>query len=195
MDPQLQFTLVYSAGLLAWIVMWRLMVGRGWLRRERLLHIPFWGGVLVLGINILLAATGEMQPYAVEIGVYGFVETNSITIGGFSLGIAVFVVFTFDKAISPLQREESRKFLQLVFSAFLLAVIGVLPLYWVPQTAYAITLLKHLKTIPFTWSAFTLAAAIVIYIRLMRIEMRRAREETAASISEDAPTSPVDSAP
>ena len=181
MDPQLQFTLVYLGGLLAWILLWRLMVGYGWLRREPLLHIPFWGGVLVLAINVLLAATGEMQPYEVEIGIYGFVETNSITIGGFSLGIAVFVVFTFDKAISPMQREESRKFLQLVFSAFLLAVIGVLPLYWVPQTAYAITLLKHLKTIPFTWSAFTLAAAIVIYIRLMRIEMMKAREEAEAS--------------
>jgi hypothetical protein len=180
-EPQLQFTLIYLGGLLAWVVMWRLTVGYGWLRREPLLHIPFWGGALVLAINVLLAATGEIQPYEVEIGIYGFVETNSITIGGFSLGIAVFVVFTFDKAISPMQREESRKFLQLVFSAFLLAIIGVLPLYWVPQTAYAITLLKHLKTIPFTWSAFTLAAAIVIYIRLMRIEMQRAREESEAS--------------
>jgi len=189
MDPQLQFTLVYLGGLVAWILMWRLVVGFEWLQKERLLHLPFWGGVLVLGINALLAATGEMQPYAVEIGIYGFVETNSITIGGFSLGIAVFVVFTFDKAISPLQREESRKFLQLVFSAFLLAVIGVLPLYWVPQTAYAITLLKHLKTIPFTWSAFTLAAAIVIYIRLMRIEMKMAREEAEAT---GGPKAPVD---
>jgi hypothetical protein len=181
MDPQIQFTLLYLGGLFGWILMWRLMVGYGWLRRERLLHIPFWGGVLVLCINALLTATGELQPYAVEIGIYGFVETNSITIGGFSLGIAVFVVFTFDKAISPLQREESRKFLQLVFSAFLLAVIGVLPLYWVPQTAYAISLLKHLKTVPFTWAAFTLAAAIVIYIRLMQIEMRKAREDAEAS--------------
>ncbi len=75
-----------------------------------------------------------------------------------------------------MQREESRKFLQLVFVAFLLAVIGVLPLYWVPQSAYAITLLKHLKTVPFTWAAFTLATALVIYIRLMRIEMSLARE-------------------
>ena len=130
-----------------------------------------------MAVNLVLAATGEMQAYEVEIGIYDYVERNSITVGGFSLGIAVFVVFTFDKAISPMERAESRKFLRLVFSAFLLAVIGVLPLYWVSQTAYALTLLKHLKTIPFTWSVFTLAAAMVIYIRLMRIEMAEAAQE------------------
>lgn len=183
MEPQLQFTLVYLAGLAGWVLLWHLMLGLGWLRREKLLHIPFWGGVMVLAVNAILAAASQMQVYEVEIGIYGFVETNSITIGGFSLGIAVFVVFTFDKAISPMQREESRKFLQLVFVAFLLAVIGVLPLYWVPQTAYAISLLKHLKTVPFTWAAFTLATALVIYIRLMRIEMSLAKEEAQAKPS------------
>jgi hypothetical protein len=32
-EPQLQFTLIYLGGLLAWVVMWRLTVGYGWLRR------------------------------------------------------------------------------------------------------------------------------------------------------------------
>jgi hypothetical protein len=41
MDPQLQFTLCYVGGLLAWILLWHFMVGYDWLRRESLLHIPF----------------------------------------------------------------------------------------------------------------------------------------------------------
>jgi uncharacterized membrane protein len=100
----------------------------------------------------------------VEIGIYGFVERNATTVATFTLGIAVFVVLTFEKTESLLDRDESREFLLLVFSSFVLSIVGVLPLYWVPQVFGWLTTLRHLKTVPYTYSLFLLAAAMLIYL-------------------------------
>lgn len=133
--------------------------------------LPFIGGIIAFTINVILASYAQIPEYSVEIGIYGFVESNAKTIATFTLGIAVFVVVTFEKTVSILDQEESRQFLLLVFSSFLLSVVGVLPLYWVPQNFGWLTTLRHLKTVPYLYSLFLFAAAMVIYIYEIRKDM------------------------
>jgi hypothetical protein len=155
---------IYAVGLVLWLFIWRFLVGYDWLKRERLMYLPFLGGALAFLANMILAFFSEIPEYGVEIGIYGFVESNAKTIATFTLGIAVFVVVTFEKTARILDEEESRKFLQLVFTSFLLSVVGVLPLYWVPQRFGWLTTLRHLKTVPYLYSLFVFAAAMVTYL-------------------------------
>ncbi|GAG38743.1 unnamed protein product, partial [marine sediment metagenome] len=164
MDFQKLAISIYVAGLLLWFFVWKVLVGYKWLKIERLMYLPFVGGVFAFFVNTILAFYAQIPEYGVEIGIYGFVESNAKTIATFTLGIAVFVVVTFEKTVNILDRDESRQFLQLVFSSFLLSVVGVLPLYWVPQNYGWLTTLRHLKTVPYLYSLFIFAAAMVIYI-------------------------------
>lgn len=154
----------YVIGLLLWFVLWKILIGYHWFKHEKMMHVPFWGCIITFIINIFLALFAEIPQYGIEIGIYGFVEKNAATVAMFTLGIAVFVVVTFKKQAKMLSHQESRKFLQLVFTSFLLSVIGVLPLYWVPQIWGWLTTLRHLKTVPFTYSLFVLAAAMIVYL-------------------------------
>jgi len=155
---------IYFLGLVLWFFVWRGLVGYDWLKKEKLMLMPFIGGAFALIVNMMFAYYAEIPEYSVEIGIYGFVESNAKTIATFTLGIAVFVVVTFEKTVNILDQNESRHFLQLVFSSFLLSVVGVLPLYWVPQNYGWLTTLRHLKTVPYLYSLFIFAAAMVIYI-------------------------------
>jgi hypothetical protein len=168
MDFQKLAISIYVIGLILWLFIWRGLVGYKWLKIERLMLLPFIGGIVAFGINVVLAYFAQIPEYSVEIGIYGFVESNAKTIATFTLGIAVFVVVTFEKTVNILNQQESRQFLLLVFSSFLLAVVGVLPLYWVPQNFGWLTTLRHLKTVPYLYSLFLFAAAMVIYIYEIR---------------------------
>ena len=168
MDFQILAVLIYIIGLILWFFVWKVLVGYKWLKTERLMYLPFLGGIFAFVVNIFLAFNAQIPEYAIEIGIYGFVESNAKTIATFTLGIAVFVVVTFDKTVNILDQKESRQFLQLVFSSFLMSVVGVLPLYWVPQKFGWLTTLRHLKTVPYLYSLFIFAAAMAIYIYEIR---------------------------
>jgi hypothetical protein len=168
---------IYTVGLVLWFFVWRGLVGYDWLKREKLMYMPFLGGAFALIINTFLAYFAEIPEYSVEIGIYGFVESNAKTIATFTLGIAVFVVVTFEKTVNILDQKESRQFLQLVFSSFLLSVVGVLPLYWVPQNFGWLTTLRHLKTVPYLYSLFIFAAAMVIYINEIKEQKKLAKKK------------------
>jgi hypothetical protein len=177
MDFKILAVSIYIVGLILWFYVWKVMVGYKWLKIERIMYLPFLGGIFAFVVNIILAFYAQIPEYGIEIGIYGFVESNAKTIATFTLGIAVFVVVTFDKTVNILDREESRQFLQLVFSSFLLSVVGVLPLYWVPQNFGWLTTLRHLKTVPYLYSLFLFAAAMAIYIYEIRKDKSPTDEE------------------
>ena len=164
----------YAVGLLFWFIFWKFIVGYDFFKKIPLLHLPFWGFCFVMIINIILTYVATTPTYAVEVGIYSYVERNSITIATFALGIAVFVVLTFKEHFNMLKHVYSTKFLQLVFISFLIVIIGVLPLYWIPQIDGWMTVLRNLKTIPFLYSLFTLASAIVIYLHILKDELNEA---------------------
>ena len=164
--------IAYLVGILFWFVLWKLVIGYEWLKKEPNLHFPLWGGCFVLLINLLLTWFSATPSYEIEIGIYAYVERNGITVAGFGMAIAVFVVLKFKDSFDVLKNSASKKFLQLVFTSFLIVVLGVLPLYWIPQIDGWLTVLRNLKTIPYLYSLFILASAIVIYLHIFKEDKR-----------------------
>jgi hypothetical protein len=115
-------------------------------------------------MNILLCFYNKTPDYATELGLYAYVEDNAKTIASLSLAIAIFVFFKYNTEDKGLESMSSRKFIFLVLCSFLFSVLGCLPLYWVPPIDGWLTILRHIKTVPFTYSVFFLAAAIIIFI-------------------------------
>jgi hypothetical protein len=156
---------IYCLAIPLWLYVWHLLVGYDWLERHRLLQIAFVGALFVLLANIALAFASKTPNYATELNIYSYVEQNAKTVAGFALAIAIFTLLKFDKQTAVMERSASQKFLSLIFWSFLFAVVGCLPLYWMPPIDGWLTILRHLKTVPFTYSLFILAAAIIIFIR------------------------------
>jgi hypothetical protein len=84
------------------------------------------------------------------------------------LAIAVFVVIEFKGVGTLLKGPRSRMFLSLLLWSFLLSVVGCLPFYWMPPKEGWLTALRHIKTVPFTYSLFILAAAIILFINELK---------------------------
>lgn len=164
MERDYSAVVIYSLAIPAWLYIWHLLVGYDWLVRRRLLYISLLGALFVFVFNIGFALITKTPDYATELKVYPYVEQNAKTVAGFALAIAIFVLLKFDKEVSMMERPSSRKFLSLIFWSFLFAVVGCLPLYWMPPMAGWLTVLRHLKTVPFTYSLFILASAIIIFI-------------------------------
>ena len=165
--------IAYSIGLIFWFILWNVLIGYKYLKESPLMHIPLWGCSLVILANLIFTWLATTPSYKVEIEIYEYVERNGITIAGFAMAIAVFVVLTFRDQVDILKKKESKKFLQLVFISFLIIVVGVLPLYWIPQIDGWLTILRNLKTIPFLYSLFILASAIVIYLHMLKEEVEK----------------------
>jgi len=161
---------IYAIGFCLWFLTWKILIGYKWLKIIPKLNITLFGGAFALFINLILAFIAEIPEYGVELGIYAFVERNAITVAGLSLAIATFIIVTFSKVTTVETDEKMTKFLTLVFTAFLLGVLGVLPLYWVPQIYGWLTILRHLKTIPELYSVFILGSAMIIYVDSIKIQ-------------------------
>ena len=69
--------------------------------------------------------------------------------------------------------EKSYTFEQIFcFISFLIIVLGVLPLYWIPQIDGWLTILRNFKTIPYLYSLFILASAIVLYLHILKDQIK-----------------------
>lgn len=156
--------IIYLSGGLFWLYLWHALVGYDWLKRSRLMYLPFLGALFVFASNICLAFFTCTRTYNSEMKIYPYVEQNAKTVAGLALAIALFVYFKFNAEGGMLESANSRKFISLVFWSFLLSVIGCLPLYWIPPIPGWITVLMHLKTVPFTYSIFILATSIILFL-------------------------------
>lgn len=163
---------LYLAGLITWLLIWAVIfIG--------VLADAFPSGVLVdsarrwwfllpaaLGATILsanLALWWESQPfgdYATELGVIEFVERNCswflLASGTFLAGGSLYFNF----------HLKDPRFLTAFVTFMSLAILAVLPVasvYWVPkeEPPKKLVLLRHFKTIPFTYAVCFFAAAVL----------------------------------
>jgi hemerythrin len=162
--------LIYVIGVPLWIFLWSQLIGFEWLKKVPGLMITFFGGLLVLIVNMYLTFLSEIPDYETELGIYSYVETNAITVAGLALVIATFSIVAFSRGTTSDQDRRMNLYLKCVFAAFLLGVLGVLPLYWVPQVYGWLTILRHLKTIPELFSVFILGSAMIIFLSSIRIQ-------------------------
>jgi hypothetical protein len=155
---------IYILAIPGWLYLWHLLVGYDWLAKRRLLFISFGGALFVFSMNAVLSIFSKTPDYKTELSLTKYLEIDATAVAGFALAIAIFVLVKFDKEGGIMERPTSRKFLSLIFWSFLISVVGCLPLYWVPSIDGSLTVLRHLKTVPFTYSLFILSSAITIFI-------------------------------
>ncbi|MFA6472514.1 MAG: hypothetical protein WCU00_10780 [Candidatus Latescibacterota bacterium] len=156
--------IVYTTGAVGWIFLWHYLVGFRLMNRMRLLHLAFWGGLFVFFVNILLGFLAKVPEYDIELQLYSYVERNATTVAGLSLAIAVFIVFSISSNNIDKGKPLIKLFLWLILWAFLLSVLGCLTLYWMPSSKYWLTALRHIKSVPFFYSLFILAAGIIVFM-------------------------------
>ena len=156
--------IVYSLGFLLWFPIWHYLVGYSLLRKLKLLYIAFLGAPFVFIVNIILAFYSSVHEYNIELQLYPYVEGNAKTVAVLSLAIAVFVVLRISGEQLDQTKPNIKLFLWLIFWAFLISVLGTLPLYWVPSGKYWLTALRHIKCVPLFYSLFILGAGIIIFM-------------------------------
>ncbi|WP_115720243.1 hypothetical protein [Gallaecimonas mangrovi] len=186
MDPAAYIAItIYSLGLIGWYLLWHALVGLPLLNKLRYLHIPFWGAQFVFIANIVLGAFAPHIDYQTELQLYPYVETNSTTVAGMTLAIAVFWVFVSKN--KPLEETGSlvKIFLWLLLWSFLIAVMGTLPLYWVPPGGYWLMCLRHLKSVPFFYSLFLLSSALIVFMYELRYRRELIHQQSAIAFSHD----------
>ena len=156
--------IIYSIGLIGWYAVWHYLVGFSLLKKMKLLRLPFWCAQFVFIVNIILALFAVNHDYSTELQLYPYVEANAKTVAGMSLAIAVFWVFAAADKLLDQAPLLVKLFLWLLFWAFLLSVLGTLPLYWVPPGDLWLTTLRHIKSVPYFYSLFILASALIVFL-------------------------------
>jgi hemerythrin-like metal-binding protein len=161
--------LIYILALPLWVLLWWKLIGFGWFKKIPYLQVTFYGALAVLAINLFLAYLAEIPEYDTETGLYTYVETNAITVAGLALVIATLSIVTLSRGSSIDQDRRMNLFIKCIFTAFLLGILGVLPLYWVPQVYGWLTLLRHIKTVPEIFSVFLLGSAMLVYLSMVKV--------------------------
>jgi hemerythrin-like metal-binding protein len=161
---------IYVIAVPIWVIFWKQLVGFSWLKKIPMLNITFFGGILILIINAYLTYLSEVPEYTTELGIYDYVERNAITVAGLALVIATFSIVAFSRGTSIDQDRRMNLYIKCVFAAFLFGVLGVLPLYWVPQKYGWLTILRHLKTVPELFSVLTLGSAMITFLSSIKIQ-------------------------
>ncbi|OGT06972.1 MAG: hypothetical protein A2103_01395 [Gammaproteobacteria bacterium GWF2_41_13] len=165
--------LIYLLGIAGWLVLWKWLVGYPVFKHKKLLHIVFIGAIFVLVINAILSLTSAIPPYETELKLYAYVEENSKIVAQLSLTICLFIAVGFTKLSTIMAIDELKRFIWLIFWSLFIAVIGCLPLYWMPSSDFWLTALRHLKTIPYVYSLFLLGAAAILFIYALKYRQRK----------------------
>jgi hypothetical protein len=132
------------------------------MKEKKPLILIFLMTILVLGINGVLTLISPIPPYETELKIYEYVEVNSRVIATMALAIAVFAYY----ALSTIKRSFDliKNFLFYIICGFIMVMIGVFPLYWMPANDGWLTVLRHIKTVFYTYSLFSISAAMIVFI-------------------------------
>lgn len=128
-----------------------------------LLWFPFVSCFVILIANALLwVAAPSYENYEVEVPVIQFVERNAAhVVTAITGSILIAVAISAIKSQAPIPKE----FILFQAAAFICAVVGVLPLYWIPsKKVHWLVILRHLKTVPFSYAIVLFLTGLVILL-------------------------------
>lgn len=169
--------IIYSLGLLLWLFLWKWLIGYHQLKEKKVLWISFLGAIASFVVNILLVIPAMNVSYETELSIYSYVEDNAKTIAQLSLAIALFVAVSLGKGGELIDTASRKRFVYLLLWSFLIAIVGCLPLYWIPPIAGWLGVLRHLKTIPYIYSLFLLSTAITVFIYNLHYRMLKRQQD------------------
>ncbi|HCU05248.1 MAG: hypothetical protein A2X77_01620 [Gammaproteobacteria bacterium GWE2_42_36] len=169
----LMTVIIYSLGIVGWLILWKWLVGYPAFKHKKLLYLVFIGAIFTLVINAIFSIAATIPPYDTELKLYAYVEENSKTVAQLSLTICLFIAVGFTKLSTLMAMDELKRFIWLIFWSLFIAVIGCLPLYWMPASDFWLTALRHLKTVPYIYSLFLLGAAAIFFIYALKYRQRK----------------------
>lgn len=152
--------LIYLLGCGFWLIVWHLVGGYEFMSYTLMLWLPFLSCFIIMGSNMLLwCGPISYEKYDVELDAIKFVETNAAHMVTAIAGTLVIAA-----AISAIKNQTPlpKEFIVFQSVAFICAVVGVLPLYWVPsRRVNCLVMLRHLKTVPFTYAISLFLAGLL----------------------------------
>lgn len=157
---------VYSVGLALWFLIWFLVGGFNLSYQNGLLWIPFLSCIMILALNLLLWTNLEVvhdcEKYDKELEKLQYVERNAAHMVNAITGLLLIAA-----AISVMKQNAFIPKGVIIFEsiAFVCAVVGVLPKYWIPsQKPFWLIILRHMKTVPFTYAISLFLGGLIILL-------------------------------
>jgi len=167
---QIVVVLIYSAGIVGWLLFWACYIRLESLRENPLLFIPFLLCLVFLGLNLCISGSNTgVGDSKLEESLFHFLDARSGLV--ISATASVLVVVTIIYGASS--RRFPLKFIQ--FEAFsFMVLLGIMaPVVWIPQgDPKPLMLLRHCQTVAFLWGVFLCVSGIMILLNDL-MEMRR----------------------
>ena len=164
-------TSAYSVGIIFWFFVWKYINGFALLKEIKLMYIPllFIPFVFILEI-IFYFYHPVFGDFDAEEHFLKVIEGNNAQLITSTFGMIILAATLLNfKAIKRLPRE----FLLFASFALMFSVGGVLVLYWLPiERADLYFLLRHFKTIPYTYSiGFFMGCLLIILDKMLLIKI------------------------
>ncbi len=153
---------IYLLGILGWLFIWKVYDGYKLMKEKKALIFIFVMTLIILITNALLVLVSPIPPFDIELKIYEYVEVNARVLATMSLAIAVFAHYS----LNPIKQsfELVHYFLFYSMFGFVTIMIGVFPLYWMPAIDGWLTILRHIKTVFYTYSLVSITSAIIVFI-------------------------------
>ncbi len=154
--------IIYLLGIVGWLFIWKIYDGYKLMKEKKALIFIFVMTFIIFITNALLVLVSPIPPFDVELKIYEYVEVNARVLATMSLAIAVFAHYS----LSPIKQsfELINYFLFYSMFGFVTIMLGVFPLYWMPAIDGWLTILRHIKTVFYTYSLISITSAIIVFI-------------------------------
>jgi len=155
--------LIYFLGCCLWLAIWYFVGGYEFMSQNLLFWFPFLSCLFILiSIISFWRVAISYEKYEVELRLIETVEKHAA-----HMVTAISTVLIIAAAISAIKGQAllPKEFILFESMAFICAVVGVLPLYWIPsQNVHWLVMLRHLKTVPFTYSISLFLAGLLVLL-------------------------------
>lgn len=167
---KLMIIVLYTVGILLWLVLWRIFNGYALMRhKSRLLCFPFFMALLVLMGNLTLETLNSKE-IGIEFdeGLFNFLDqrTANVVSASSSMLVIATIIYGVEHAAMP------KDFLRSMALSFICFIGISTPILWVPPDQPTwLRLLMHYQTISFTYGLFFSVSGIIVLLDSLGVEL------------------------
>lgn len=163
---------IYVGGAVVWLLLWVPMNGYSQLVTIPLLWASFATCFVIFFLNSALLYVHEhLGNIETEVEYIAFVERNaSYVVAGVFVTFLITNALIITRSIVGLKLDAlPTEFYQFQLVALVFAIVGVLPLYWIPPDRQRwLHVLRHLKTVPLTFAICLFLGGIIILLEWLQ---------------------------
>ena len=154
--------IIYILGFIGWFILWWCIGACKFAEENTALWFPFGAASLILLANIVIVIISRPLPqrFQTEVKLIEFVERHAAHLVAGSAGVFIIASTLMNEGDKTV---VSNQFVLLMSTSLITAVVGVLPIYWI-SSSWGLTVLRHFKTVPFTYSVCLFLAALLTFV-------------------------------